>query len=55
MPSHDPTFITSAFIDGAFVDAASGETVDSIDPGTGKVIASVTACGDGRCNQPRQG
>ena len=41
-----PTFITSAFIDGTFVDAASGETVDSIDPGTGKVIASVTACGE---------
>src|SRR5262245_37582302 len=41
-----PTFLTSAFIDGKFVDAASGETIDSIDPGTGKPIASVTACSE---------
>jgi len=41
----DPTFITQAFIGGAFVDAEGGEVIDSIDPATGKVIASVTACG----------
>src|SRR4051794_17308076 len=34
-----------AFIDGEQVDAASGETFDSLSPGTGEVIASVAACG----------
>jgi acyl-CoA reductase-like NAD-dependent aldehyde dehydrogenase len=29
------------FIDGKFVGASSGETVDSIDPSTGEVIARV--------------
>ena len=31
------------FIDGEFVDAASGETFESIDPGSGMPIAQV-AC-----------
>src|SRR5438552_1914081 len=35
---------SQAFIDGAFVDAASGETFDCISPGSGRVIASVAAC-----------
>ena len=34
-----------AFIDGEQVDAASGETFDSLSPSTGEVLASVTACG----------
>lgn len=34
-----------AFIDGEPVDAASGETFDSFSPGSGEVIASVSACG----------
>jgi gamma-glutamyl-gamma-aminobutyraldehyde dehydrogenase len=42
----DPKFITQAFIGGEFVDAATREVIDSVDPGTGKVIASVTACGE---------
>ena len=38
------SFRNKAFIDGKFVDAASGETFDSIDPATGDVLASVAAC-----------
>ncbi|MFB9832311.1 aldehyde dehydrogenase [Actinoallomurus acaciae] len=47
MTDTDPRFITSPFIDGAAVRAVSGETVDSINPATGKVIAAVAA-GDER-------
>jgi 4-guanidinobutyraldehyde dehydrogenase / NAD-dependent aldehyde dehydrogenase len=36
---------TRAFIDGNYVDAASGQTFDSINPGTGKLLARV-ASGD---------
>src|SRR5579864_7755140 len=36
---------TKAFIDGNYVDAASGATFDSINPGTGKLLARV-ASGD---------
>ena len=35
---------SQAFIDGAYVDAASGETFDCISPGSGRVIAAVAAC-----------
>src|SRR5437764_14030134 len=35
---------SQAFIDGVYVDAASGETFDCISPGSGRVIASVAAC-----------
>ena len=34
-------FETRAFIDGKFVDAISGKTFDTVNPATGKVIASV--------------
>jgi gamma-glutamyl-gamma-aminobutyraldehyde dehydrogenase len=34
-----------AFIDGAFVDAKSGETFDTHAPATGEVLASIAACG----------
>ena len=34
-------FRHQAFIDGKFVDAASGKTFDSINPATGAVLASV--------------
>ena len=34
-----------AFIGGEHVDAASGETFDSLAPGTGKLLAKVAACG----------
>jgi len=34
-----------AFIGGEFVDAASGETMEVINPATGEVIAEVPSCG----------
>ncbi|HKD55763.1 MAG TPA: aldehyde dehydrogenase [Steroidobacteraceae bacterium] len=36
-------FRTQAFIDGRYVDAASGATFDSINPSTGKLLARVAA------------
>ena len=33
------------FIDGEFVEAQSGETFESVDPGTGAVIAQVARAG----------
>ena len=38
------TFQSKAFINGAFVDALSGETFASINPATGAVLAQVAAC-----------
>ncbi|MEO0781656.1 MAG: aldehyde dehydrogenase [Pseudomonadota bacterium] len=38
------SFRNQAFIDGNFVDAASGKTFDSINPATGEVLAAVAAC-----------
>jgi acyl-CoA reductase-like NAD-dependent aldehyde dehydrogenase len=35
---------SQGFVDGAYVDAASGETFDCINPATGRAIASVAAC-----------
>jgi acyl-CoA reductase-like NAD-dependent aldehyde dehydrogenase len=35
---------SQAFVDGAYVDAASGATFDCVSPGTGRVIAQVAAC-----------
>jgi 4-guanidinobutyraldehyde dehydrogenase / NAD-dependent aldehyde dehydrogenase len=35
---------SQAFIDGAYVDAASGETFDCVNPADGRVLASVAAC-----------
>ena len=35
------SFRSQAFIDGKFVDAASGKTFDSINPATGAVLAAV--------------
>jgi 4-guanidinobutyraldehyde dehydrogenase / NAD-dependent aldehyde dehydrogenase len=37
------TFRTQAFIDGRYVDAASGATFDCINPATGKLLARVAA------------
>jgi len=36
-------FRTQAFIDGRYVDAASGATFDCINPATGKLLARVAA------------
>jgi len=41
----DLTPATTAFIDGGYRSAISGETFDSINPATGAVIAQVAACG----------
>jgi acyl-CoA reductase-like NAD-dependent aldehyde dehydrogenase len=38
------TIRSQAFVDGAYVDAATGETFDCVNPSTGRVIASVAAC-----------
>ena len=38
------TFRTQAFIDGKYVDAASGQTFDCVNPATGEVIAKIAAC-----------
>ncbi len=40
-----PRYRTQAFIDGRFVDAASGETFETENPATGQVITSVSAGG----------
>lgn len=39
-------FITTALIDGRAVVAASGATFEAIDPATGRLLASVAACGE---------
>ena len=39
-------FNTKAFINGKFVDASDGNTFDTINPLTGKVIATVAHCSD---------
>ena len=39
------TYPTQAFIDGAFRPAISGKTFDTVNPATGAVLASVSACG----------
>jgi len=36
-------FRTQAFIDGRYVDAASGATFDCVNPATGKLLARVAA------------
>ena len=38
------TLASTAFVDGGFRKAANGETFDSIDPATGKLLAKVAAC-----------
>ena len=38
------TIRSQAFLDGDYVDAASGETFDCISPGTGRTIAQVASC-----------
>lgn len=37
-------FRNQAFIDGAFVDAQSGKTFDTINPATGEILTSVSEC-----------
>jgi 4-guanidinobutyraldehyde dehydrogenase / NAD-dependent aldehyde dehydrogenase len=41
---HGVTLRSQAFIDGSYVDAASGETFDCVSPGTGRTIAQVASC-----------
>jgi 4-guanidinobutyraldehyde dehydrogenase / NAD-dependent aldehyde dehydrogenase len=40
----DLSIRSQAFVDGAYVDALSGETFDCVNPATGRAIASVAAC-----------
>lgn len=42
-PMEHPAFRTQAFIDGAFVPAASGRTFSAVNPATGQVLAQVAA------------
>ena len=42
---HELTFVTDAFIDGRFVEAADGRRYDVINPATGQCLASVAECG----------
>ena len=46
------SFRTQAFIDGRYLDAASGATFDTINPATGKLLARVAA---GRSEERRVG
>jgi acyl-CoA reductase-like NAD-dependent aldehyde dehydrogenase len=39
-----PDIRSRAFIDGDYVDAASGETFDCVNPATGEVLAQIAAC-----------
>jgi len=45
------SFRGQAFINGKFVDAASGKTFDSINPATGAVLTSVAECGEDDINR----
>ena len=45
------TFRDKAFIGGRFVDAASGETFDCINPATGEVLAQVASCDEEDVNR----
>jgi acyl-CoA reductase-like NAD-dependent aldehyde dehydrogenase len=40
----EATIRTQAYIDGAYVDAVSGETFETINPATGEVIANIASC-----------
>ncbi len=40
------TIRAQAFVDGAYVDALSGETFDCVNPATGETLAQVAACDD---------
>jgi 4-(gamma-glutamylamino)butanal dehydrogenase len=45
MPVSLPEMPSQAYIDGAFVDANSGETFDTLFPASGEVLTPVAACG----------
>jgi hypothetical protein len=42
MASDELTFVTQAFIDGQFVDSASGKTYEVVSPATGETLTEVT-------------
>lgn len=51
-PLHDPTLLKSqAFINGHWIDAASGERSDVTNPSTGEILASVPVMGADETNQ----
>jgi acyl-CoA reductase-like NAD-dependent aldehyde dehydrogenase len=39
-------FHTKAFIDGQYIDAATGETFDTVNPASGTLIARIASCSD---------
>ena len=43
--AHSLSFPRQAFINGKFVDAASGKTMKSVNPATGATIATIASCG----------
>ena len=45
MTALPPSIPTQAFIDGELVDAATGATLDTFEPGAGTVLAAVADCG----------
>jgi acyl-CoA reductase-like NAD-dependent aldehyde dehydrogenase len=45
VPASTLTSPARAFINGAFVDARTGETFDTYAPATGEVLSAVAACG----------
>ena len=45
MNGHELTFVTDAFIDGQFVEAADGKRYDVINPANGQTLATVAECG----------
>jgi 4-guanidinobutyraldehyde dehydrogenase / NAD-dependent aldehyde dehydrogenase len=51
----DLSIRSQAFVDGAYVDALSGETFDCVNPATGRTIASVAACNGGDVDRAVRG
>jgi acyl-CoA reductase-like NAD-dependent aldehyde dehydrogenase len=51
----DLSIRSQAFVDGAYVDALSGETFDCVNPATGRTIASVAACDGGDVDRAVRG
>lgn len=44
MPTVADTVHTQAYIDGQFVDVVSGDTLQTLNPATGQILATVAAC-----------
>ena len=51
----DLSIRSQAFVDGAYVDAESGEAFDCVNPATGRTIAAVAACDAGDVDRAVRG